>query len=439
VTQLDPTAAAERALSVRAEAVSAELCEQEVMWDKGFTRRRFLAGVGMVGVAALGSQLVTTKVAYGATPANGNTLITIFLRGAADGLRILVPAGAEVGGDYLRTVRPKLVPADANLIALPGAPGWAVNTAMAKLMPLWGTGELAFVPAVSIASLSRSHFTAQQLIERGGSLSATTGWLDRTLQQLGPGTTFRAVSEGSSMPFSMSGVQPKLSMSSLKNFSFPGWTGVTARSEAALRTLYRGVSGPLGQDVPEALAALATAQKARTLAGPKNGAAYPSGNVSTAMIDLATLLRAESGVQVATVDIGGWDTHTNEAGDLDRNLTSLAATLQAFMQDLGPTRRKRVTVAVVTEFGRRVSANASGGTDHGHGSVMWLLGGGVVGGVHGKWNALSAGTLDNGDVPMLNNAFDVLGEVAQKRLGIGSISTIFPGHALAPLGVSRVG
>ena len=107
------------------------------------------------------------------------------------------------------------------------------------------------------------------------------------------------------------------------------------------------------------------------------------------------------------------------------------------MDDLGPTRRSRVTVVVMTEFGRRVEMNASGGTDHGHGSVMWLLGGGLAGSdVYGKWNQLSASTLDQGNVPGLNNPFDVLGEVVQKRLGVGSLSSVFPGHKLAPLGVA---
>jgi uncharacterized protein (DUF1501 family) len=140
-------------------------------------------------------------------------------------------------------------------------------------------------------------------------------------------------------------------------------------------------------------------------------------------------------MQIATVDVGGWDTHTDEVNQLDRNLGSAAASLAAFLTDLGPTRRKRVTVVVMTEFGRRVQMNASGGTDHGHGSLMWLLGGGLTGAsVYGKWTQLAAGTLDSGDVPALNGAFDVLGELAQKRLSAGAMSTVFPGHSFTPIG-----
>ena len=107
------------------------------------------------------------------------------------------------------------------------------------------------------------------------------------------------------------------------------------------------------------------------------------------------------------------------------------------MDDLGPDRRKRVTVVVMTEFGRRVAMNGSGGTDHGHGSVMWLLGGGLArSDVFGKWNQLSAAALDQGDVPGLNSPFDVLGELVQKRLDGGSLSAVFPGFSITPMGVA---
>jgi len=424
-------------LTARAAAVSSALDGQRAAWGtRGWTRRSFLAGVGMAGVAALGSQLVTARAAYAAPgTSNGNTLITIFLRGAADGLRVLVPASSDLGLDYLTAVRPKLVP--TGLLPLAGSAGWAVNPALRPLLPFWSSGELAFVPAVSTGGITRSHFQAQSYLERGSDTS-TTGWLDRALAQLGPGTTFRAVAEGNALPAALAGDQSSLVVSSLKNFVFPGWDGVAPQSEQAIATLYRGLAGPLGEDVPTTLAALATAASVQAKAGVHNGAVYPSGGFSNALKDLANLLRAEVGMQVATIDVGGWDTHTDEVNQLDRNLASAASSLAAFLTDLGPERRSRVTVAVVTEFGRRVAMNASGGTDHGHGSVLWLLGGGLVGGrVHGKWNKLADATLEGGDVPGLNEVFDVLGELAQRRLGVGSLSTLFPGHEYSPLGLAR--
>src|SRR5919198_1219123 len=409
-----------------AEQVRCDLQAQDDAWGtSGWTRRRFLAGLGMVGVAALGSQLVTTRAAYAATPTGDErTLIVIFLRGAADGLHILVPNSSALGLDYLRGVRGDLVPGNSGLVALNG--GWALN---ARLQPLydrlWSTGELAFVPAVSTPGFSRSHFQAQQFFERGGSDTASTGWLDRVLTSLGPGTTFRAVSEGDATPMSLGGPEPSITLSSIDDFTFPGWDSIRPASQEAVLQLYRGLGGTLGTDVPNTIAALGTAAQIR--AASSSSPDYPGGDFGRALKDLANILRAEVGMQVATVDVGGWDTHTDEQNELDNHLDYAAAALQAFLADLGPTRRQRVTVAVMTEFGRRVEMNDSGGTDHGHGSVMWLLGGGLVrSDVFGRWDALSDATLDDGDVAGLNNPFDVLGELVQKRLGAGSLSTVFP-------------
>jgi uncharacterized protein (DUF1501 family) len=428
----------EAKLRQHAEQVTCDLDSQNDAWGgNGWTRRRFIGGAGMVGAAALASQLVTTRAAFGATPdTTTNTVVLVFLRGAADGLRIVVPNSADLGLTYLRQVRPQLIPADSSLVALND--GWALNDAMQPLYDtLWSTGELAFVPGVSDPGISRSHFQAQQYVEKGGANSANTGWLDRTLAKLGPGTTFRAVTTGGPTPLSLLGPETTLAMDQLSDFTFPGWDDIRASSQKAVAALYRGMPGTLGEDVPMTLAALGTAATARASGGVQNGASYPSGAFSQALQDIATMLRAEVGLQVATIDLGGWDTHTDEAGDLDGHLASAAQSLSAFMTDLGADRRKRVTLVVQTEFGRRVEMNASGGTDHGHGSVMWLLGGGLsAGGVLGKWNQLTDATLDAGDVPGVNNPFDVLGEIVQKRLNVGSLSSVFPGHSYKPLGVA---
>jgi len=403
----------------------------------GWTRRRFINGMGLVGAAALGSQLVTSRVAIGeaATPTQ-NTLVVVFLRGGADGLGVLVPGTPSLGLDHLKKVRPRLVP---DRIGLPGQRGWALNSALKPLYDtLWKTGELAFVPAVATRGISMSHFQAQQYLEKGGSDRATDGWLDRLLPQLGSGTTFRAISIGSATPLSMVGRTPVLAMAELESFTFPGWDQIVPASQRALRSLYRGTRGPLATDVPTAITAANRAKRFAQKAAPRNGAKYPDGEFGSALADLATLLRAEVGVRVATVDVGGWDTHTDEATDLNNHLRDAAAALKAFTTDLGPRRRSRVTVVVMSEFGRRVEMNASGGTDHGHGSVMWLLGGGLKhSGVYGRWHDLTSGRLDAGNIPGWNNPFDLLGEVARRRLGVGSLSKAFPGHHYKPLGLMR--
>lgn len=426
----------EAAVRARADRVSAELAAQDDAWGcSGWTRRRFLAGVGMAGVAAMSTQLVTARAAYAADPSTDDrTLIVIFLRGAADGLRILQPNTSDLGLDYLKTVRQGLLLGDADLVKLDS--GWGLND---KLQPLydrlWATGELGFVPGCSQGGVTRSHFQAQQWLEKGGSDTSPTGWLERTLEALGPGTTFRAVAEGSSRPVSLSGTQPSLTMGSINEFVFPGWDSIRPGSQSAVQALYRGMGGFLGQDVPTTINALATAESIRAV--PATTAVYPNGSFAAQLKNLAQILRAEVGLQVATVDVGGWDTHTDEVNDLDNNLDYTAKSLAAFMDDLGPTRRKRVTVAVMTEFGRRVAMNASGGTDHGHGSLMWLLGGGLArSGVYGNWTTLTSTTLDDGDVPGVNNPFDVLGELAQKRLSVGALSSIFYNYLPNPLGLA---
>ena len=424
------------------DAVKAQLEAQDRRWDKGFTRRRFLGGVGMVGVAALATQLVTSRVSFSAAgTGTGNTLITIFLRGGADGLRILVPAANSLGLADLQAVRPGLVPATGTLLPLPGAGGWALNGSMAPLLPYWTSGELGFVPGVAVENLSRSHFQAQRLIESGGSPTASSGWLDRTLTQLGPGTTFRALADGGPAPASLAGDEVSLAIPSLANFSLNWAPGGVPANHTALTALYRGFNGFLAQDAPAAIVA-SQQVSALVAANPvaQNGANYPAGAFSQSLKDLANLLRANVGLEVATVDVGGWDTHTSETTELDAVLASAASTLAAFMQDLGPTLRANVSVVVMSEFGRRVMQNASGGTDHGHGSVMWLLGGGLKSsGVYGAWNGVAPGVLDQGDVPLVNNAFDVVGEFLQTRLNVGSLSTIFPSHSYSPLGILRSG
>jgi uncharacterized protein (DUF1501 family) len=242
------------------------------------------------------------------------------------------------------------------------------------------------------------------------------------------------VSEGTATPVSLSGEQPSVTLSSIADFTFPGWDDIRPASQQAVLSLYRGLGGTLGEDVPDTIAALGTAAQIQALGA--DPASYPDGDFAAALRDLAGILRAEVGLQVATIDAGGWDTHTDETNQLDYLLADAAAALRAFFDDLGPTRRSRVTVAVMTEFGRRVEMNDSGGTDHGHGSLIWLLGGGLSGsGVFGKWSELSDATLDDGDVPAFNNPFDVLGELVNKRLG-ASLKNVFPDHDYAPIGVA---
>ncbi|MFD1146807.1 DUF1501 domain-containing protein [Saccharothrix hoggarensis] len=421
------------AVRLHSEAVGAELDGQRDLWRRGFTRRRLLAGAGAVAVAGLGSQLVTSKVSFAAQNTTDKTLIMVFLRGGVDGLSVVVPRGDR---NYLDARRDVAVGPGA---LLAGDDRFGLHPALAPLVPLWNAGTMAAVHAVSGDNISRSHFQATDCIERGAaSPSVRTGWLERVLGELGPGTTFRAVAEGGTVPRSMIGSEAKVVMHSLKDLHLATWEGVRERSLTALKGLYTGLDHPEAVQTTETLAMLAAARELDG-AAEASAATWPEGEFAAQMRNLATLIKAKAGLRVASVDVGGWDMHTNigtpDKGDMHSHLTYLSTALAAFAAELGPAFAD-VNVVLMSEFGRRVEVNGSSGFDHGRGGLMMLLGGGLRGGrVHGAWPGLAADALDEGDLAGANDYRDVLGELLTKRLGLGSTNTIFPDHAQQNLGV----
>jgi uncharacterized protein (DUF1501 family) len=427
---------AEAAVRVHAEAVTEELTEQRDRWRHGFTRRRVMAGAGAVGVASLAGQLATTRVAFGAPATTNRTLVVVFLRGGMDGLSVVVPRGDR---DYQNARRNIAVP-DGALIA--GDNRFGLHPALAPLEPFWTSGKMAAVHAVASPDASRSHFQAQDCLERGAaSTGVHTGWLDRVLSALGPGTTFRAIAEGSALPRSLVGGENKLVLQGIRDFDLQGYSGVRAGTLAALKALYTGLDDhPLATQATETLASISAARK---IAGKeyKSTAQWPGGGFADQLRDVARLIKAKVGLRVAAVDIGGWDMHTNiggpEGGDLRNRLNELAGALGAFATDLGPA-LDDVSVVTMSEFGRRVEANGNSGTDHGHGGVMLMLGGGMNGGkVHGRWPGLGGSALDQGDLAGANDYRDVLAELLTSRLGVGDAKAIFPGLKHKKIGVFR--
>ncbi len=427
--------AAEAAIRLQAEEVAAALAAQRDKWRKGFTRRRVIAGAGAVGVAALGTQLVTTRVAFGDPATTKRTLVVVFLRGGMDGLSVVVPASDP----NLYRARPNIaVPAAA---LLPAGRGFGLHPALAPLQPFWAAGQVAAVHAVASPDASRSHFQAQDCLERGAaSLAVHSGWLDRVLEALGPGTTFRAISESSSLPRSLVGSQNKLVLDGVENFRLDVSDGARERTIEALRGLYTGLNHPVALQAEVTLQSLASA---RRIAGtPAAGTAnYPGGGFADNLRDIARLIKSGAGLRVAAVDLGGWDMHTNlgrvDGGEMRNNLSDLANALAAFATDLGPALND-VTLVTMTEFGRRVQENGNAGTDHGHGGVMLLLGGGMNGGrVHGAWPGLAPSALDQGDVAGANDYRTVLSDALTRRMGIANVAPIFPGHTYKEIGIFR--
>ena len=422
--RLGPTTV-DAGLRAMAEVQQQQADERDQLWSKGFTRRRLLAGGMGVGVAAIGSQLVTTRVAYGAGLSTG-TLVVVFLRGGMDGLSMVVP----VEDQTLLKARPTVAIRQGPLFGFDR--GFGLHPSLAALKPLVEAGRLAAVPGISTPNLTRSHFQAQDCLERGGAsnVGGQAGWLDRLLTVLGPGTTFRAIGGGAAAPRSMLGDNSPVMMRTLKKFAIEGNEQLAGPTRKALEKLYTGLDHPLSRVALVALAASdVTGRLAASEAEPK-ARGYADNAWGQSLAALASLIRTGQGVRVATVDLGGWDMHTQMGtateGDFMKLTQGLAEGLATFLKDLGPA-TDTTTVLVMSEFGRRVEQNASGGTDHGHGGVAMVMGAGVKGGLKGRWEGLA--TLDQGDVPGTNDYRDLLAEVCMKRFGLSEaeIAPVFPG------------
>lgn len=409
----------------------------------GLDRRSFLRAAAATGaLAGLGAPMLSTKLAYAAagTPYAGDVLVVVSLRGGFDGLSAVVPAGDPA----YYTARPDLAVPAAQLLARDQMFG--LHPAMSPLLPYWQAGTFGAVHAVGQADPTRSHFAALEEMERAApGTSLRTGWLDRMLGVRGLGNTFQAAQVGQTMAASsFTGPAPELAMRNINGFKLDGDAEFTQRRMAALSTAYAGARPTLAAPAAAALGALATTTRlAATTYQPGNGAAYPTTALAKALRDVARLIKAGLGLQVAAIDYGDWDFHENlggpaAGGQMNDHLGVLAGALAAFATDLG-TAMSGVTVVTLSEFGRRLAQNGSGGVDHGHGNAVLLLGGAVVGGrVHGPWPGLAPAQLDQGDLRGTTDYRTILGEVLQKRCGAGSLATVFPGFTLpAPLGVVR--
>lgn len=428
--------------AIRAAEAARMVAEQErdAAWAGGFNRRTFLKGGLGVGVAALGTQLVTSRVSYAAADApSSGTLVVVFLRGGLDGLSMLVPANDP----ELLVNRPHIGVRAVSLLELDAARGFGLHPALIPLAPLIKAGKVAAVPAVSTPDLSRSHFQAQDCLERGSSGSLTSGWLDRVLVASGPGTTFRSVAVGGTTPRSLTGSAGAIALHDLGSIKLSVADPEVHATKKALRALYTGIDHPIATQTDLALGALSTVAAIRAVQPPADAAdavQYPKGNFGDALKSLAGLIKGGAGVRVACIDVGGWDTHTGmgtvDSGDMMQHLGDLAASLAAFTTDLGSDLLDSTTVVTMSEFGRRVEENASGGTDHGHGGAVLVVGGGVQPGVHGVWKGLGHRSTE-GDVPGWNDYRDVLTEVVTKRVPLrsGTMNDVFPGWKASPVGV----
>ncbi len=442
------------------------------------SRRVFLKSSALAGLVFGSAPRSLMRSVYASGSGSGTkrkTMVVIFQRGACDGLNTVIPY-ADPG--YAKG-RPS--------IAIPAPGGGRVGTALDldghfglhpaldDLLPLYKEGQLGIVHAIGSPDLTRSHFDAQDFMESGtpGIKSTPDGWMNRCSGSLGKTESkFRAVALTQSLPRILRGTSKAVALARLDDFEVkediemsegrpmgagrrgrrrpdrpgasamaegdPKAAGTPGESSTAFEKLYADAAsdmlGNAGRETFEAIEALKVADPARYQ--PRAGASYPRGRLGDSMKQMAQLIKADLGVELAFVDVGGWDHHTAEGaatGQLANLLRQLGSSMAAFHRDLGDLMND-VVVMTMTEFGRTVRENGNRGTDHGHGGVSFVLGGPVKGGrVIGRFPKLSEENLFEGrDLPVTTDFRDLTGEILARHVGLTDLKAVFPGYEIKP-------
>jgi uncharacterized protein (DUF1501 family) len=404
--------------------------------------RRFFLKSGSIALASLGASLSAPafleRVVLGANATGGKrkTLIAIFQRGAVDGLNMVVPFGESSYYD----ARPSIA------IAKPGNTESAIDLdgffglhpSMSLFKPLWDSKRLAIIHASGSPDNTRSHFDAQDYMESAtpGIKATPDGWLNRYLQAKNDpeATSFRAVAISKQMPRGFQGPAPTLAMSNVSDFAIrAGKASANLQNgfEAIYATKTNDALGHTGRETFEAVDYLKKVNPAQYK--PENGAQYPRTPFGNSLLQIAQLIKAGVGLEVAFTDLDGWDTHVtqgNARGQLANLLGQFSSAIAALYQDLGQ-RMDDVIVLTMSEFGRTVRENGNRGTDHGHANAMFVMGNGVRGGkVYGRWPGLKNDQLFEGrDLALTTDFRDVFGEVATRHLGLTKTDPLFPGYS----------
>ncbi|MFT7585827.1 MAG: hypothetical protein ACI9EW_002255 [Cellvibrionaceae bacterium] len=374
------------------------------------------------------------------TGPRGDTLVCVFLRGGADGLNIVVPHGDDAYYDQRPTIaiaRPDDVSAGNGnkVVDLNGFFG--LHPALAPLHAIYSAGDMAFVQATGSPDETRSHFEAMDLMERGAIADEHSGWLARHLGTLDTGndSALRAIAIGEILPQSLSGQLSATALSSVADYHLHGRKESAGELAQMLQQIYAEQQNELLRAAAaQTFDALALMRKIGREPQASRGRSYGDSNFGKAMQTVAQLIHAEAGVEVACVDLGGWDTHVAQGGAeglMARNLATLGQGLAAFYEDLGE-KSGSVTVMVMSEFGRRIHENGGAGTDHGHGNMMMLLGGGVNGNqVHARWPGVHPDVQEGpGDLVITTDYRDVLGEALRKRMKNPKLNQVFAGYTV---------
>src|ERR1041384_7077676 len=401
------------------------------------TRRFFIksSGVALATFAAAPSFLKRAVMAQtiGAAGKDKPIIIAIFQRGAMDGISAVIPFGDK---NYC-SVRPN--------IAIPepktGNADVALHPQLAPFKAIYDEGHLAVVHAVGSPDNTRSHFDAQDYMESAtpGNKGTGDGWLNRYMQaRKDPkASPFRAVSFTANLPRTLLGPAPAIAMTNINDFGVRAGQG-NGQVAKGFEELYSQSMGDAlhgtGKEAFEAVRMLKKANPQQYQAS--NGANYPRSPFGNSLLQIAQLIKADVGIEVAFTDVGGWDTHANQGssrGQLANRLQDLSQAIGALYRDLGD-RMRNIVILTMTEFGRTIRQNGSGGTDHGHASCLFVAGGPVKGGkVYGKWPGLSTDQLyESRDLALTTDFRDVFSEIAARHMGAINLSAVFPGYNASP-------
>ena len=412
-------------------------------------QRRAFVKSGALALVTMGlSPRFLRRTAFGLElpgAAKGKTLICLFQRGAADALNVVVPHGESA----YYALRPRIaiprpsarVGSAQGAIDLDGFFG--LHPSLEPLKPLWDRGLLAPLHAVGSPSATRSHFDAQDYMETGTPdvKSTPDGWLNRYLATKGTceecassgthASPFQAVALTEQTPRILEGPAPAVAMTSIDAFTVRAGGSSAAQLEALYRTGTSDVVHASGAEMFEAVKMLRAANPQRYQ--PDHGANYPRSQFGQRLREIAQLIKANVGLEIAFADVGGWDTHVNQGGatgQLANRLGDFAQSIAALVTDLGD-RMESVVILTMSEFGRMARENGTGGTDHGHAGAMFVIGGSVKGGkVHGSWPGLAREQLFEGrDLALTTDFRAVFSEVVTKHLGAAKLDAIFPGYS----------
>jgi len=390
------------------------------------SRRVFVKSGGLAFVSLGLDPLFLARAAFAldrpaVRPSDRPILVCLFQRGAVDGLNMIVPHGEPA---YYQE-RPR--------IAIPAT----------DVKGLWDNKSLAAIHAIGSPDSTRSHFDAQDYMETGtpGVKSTADGWANRYCQhdREHADTPFRAVAFGPQLPRALAGSAPSLAIDDLQAFGLRvPQEAARDRLTRAFEELYDGAgTGLLASSSREGFEAVQMLKRADpTQYRPENGADYPPGRLGKTLLQIAQLIKADVGLEIAFADCSGWDTHVNQGsseGQLAARLRELGLALLAFDKDLGD-RMHNVVVLTMSEFGRTIRENGNSGTDHGHATAMLALGGPVKGGrVLGRWPGLGIEQRFEGrDVAVTTDFRDLFGEILSRHLGATDLGAVFPGYAPSP-------